>query len=101
MERRTVGIETILLHKHENIFTIEAAAVLFFIASKLKVTTVLGHLSVIMTSDSATAPAVFVASLLDADRYRKKAGFIARGESLLLLFCTESYHNSRLSCIQA
>lgn len=65
-------IETILLHKHENIFTIEAAPVLFLIASKLDFTSVLGHLSVIMTSDSATASAVFVASLLDADRYRKK-----------------------------
>lgn len=45
---------------------------LFLIASRLKVTTILGHLSVIMTSDSATASAVFGASLLDADRYREK-----------------------------
>lgn len=67
----------------------------------LDFTSILGHLSVIMTSDSATAPAAFVASLLDADRHREKAGNIAKGESLLLLFCTESYHNSGLFCIQA
>lgn len=36
----------------------------------LDFTSVLGHLSVVMTSDSATASAVFVASLLDAYRYR-------------------------------
>lgn len=38
----------------------------------LDFTSVLGHLSVVMTSDSATAPAVFVAGLLDADKYGKK-----------------------------
>lgn len=60
---------------------------LFLIAFMLDFTSVLGHLSVIMTSDSATAPAVFVASLLDADRYRKK-GWISskRRKPLAILY---------------